>query len=276
MIRRAAAAREPRAARGTGPSRWTADLRLLPSVVAAWVAAAIASGGTAAGSTAWGLGTAALALILVVFVVLHRRLAGRWSAGLAHGLVPVATIALVLLATGGSLARAEAGPVSDAVRSGSPITAVLRVTGEPSALPPGAFGDGERFLVDADVVGGVLRGVRFTSATPVVVLGGAPWSTVGTGDSVRVLGVMEPSDRPGRATAMFLPSSRPTIVRATGWLGTTDTLRADFRSAAEQDGRDRGLLPGMVLGDRTALDPALESNMKTTGLTHLTAVSGAN
>lgn len=276
MIRRAAAAREPRAARGTGPSRWTADLRLLPSAVAAWAAAAIASGGTAAGSTAWGLGTAALALILVVFVVLHRRLAGRWSAGLAHGLVPVATIALVLLATGGSLARAEAGPVSGAVRSGSPITAVLRVTGEPSALPPGAFGDGERFLVDADVVGGVLRGVRFTSATPVVVLGGAPWSTVGTGDSVRVLGVMEPSDRPGRATAMFLPSSRPTIVRATGWLGTTDTLRADFRSAAEQDGRDRGLLPGMVLGDRTALDPALESNMKTTGLTHLTAVSGAN
>ncbi|MPY10775.1 hypothetical protein [Arthrobacter bussei] len=127
--------------------------------MAAWAAAAIASGGTAAGSTAWGLGTAALALILVVFVVvLRRRLAGRWSAGLAHGLVPVATIAFVLLATGGSLARAEAGPVSGAVRSGSPITAVLRVTGEPSALPAGAFGDGERFLVDADVVGGVLRG----------------------------------------------------------------------------------------------------------------------
>ncbi|KQO00903.1 hypothetical protein ASF21_11425 [Arthrobacter sp. Leaf234] len=276
MTRRAAAAAEPLAARGTGPSQWTADLRLLPSAVAAWAAAAVASGGTAAASTAGGLGTATLALVLVVFVVLRRRSARRWFAGLAHGLVPVATIALILLATGGSLARAEAGPVSDAVDSGSPITVVLRVTGEPSALPPGAFGDGERFLVDADVVGGVLRGVGFTAATPVVVLGGAPWSQVGTGDIVRVLGLLQPSTRQGRATAMFLPSSRPTIEHATGWLGATDTLRTDFRTAAEQDGRDRGLLPGMVLGDRTALDPALEADMKITGLTHLTAVSGAN
>jgi len=36
------------------------------------------------------------------------------------------------------------------------------------------------------------------------------------------------------------------------------------------------LLPGLVLGDTSEVDPALTADMKTTGLTHLTAVSGAN
>ena len=36
------------------------------------------------------------------------------------------------------------------------------------------------------------------------------------------------------------------------------------------------LLPGMVMGDRAALDEGLNESMKVLGLTHLTAVSGAN
>ena len=38
----------------------------------------------------------------------------------------------------------------------------------------------------------------------------------------------------------------------------------------------RGLLPGMVTGDTSALDEGLNAAMKTVGMTHLTAVSGAN
>ena len=37
-----------------------------------------------------------------------------------------------------------------------------------------------------------------------------------------------------------------------------------------------GLLPGLVLGDTSMVDARLAADMKTTGLTHLTAVSGAN
>jgi competence protein ComEC len=40
--------------------------------------------------------------------------------------------------------------------------------------------------------------------------------------------------------------------------------------------RPGGLLPGLVVGDTSRLDPALEADFRTTGMTHLTAVSGAN
>ncbi|MDN5887548.1 MAG: ComEC/Rec2 family competence protein [Micrococcaceae bacterium] len=41
-------------------------------------------------------------------------------------------------------------------------------------------------------------------------------------------------------------------------------------------GTGPALLPGMVMGDRSAQGPELDSAMKTAGLAHLTAVSGAN
>ncbi|BBE22899.1 competence protein ComEC [Arthrobacter sp. MN05-02] len=99
---------------------------------------------------------------------------------------------------------------------------------------------------------------------------------MGTGDTVRVLGAVKPADRAGRAAAIFLPASKPAIEEARGWLGYTAELRARFRGLALADGRDGGLLPGMALGDRTGLAADLEEAMQRTGLTHLTAVSGAN
>lgn len=54
-------------------------------------------------------------------------------------------------------------------------------------------------------------------------------------------------------------------------------LKKQFASAAQWlHGDAAGLLPGMVTGDTTGLDESLEAAMKTTGTTHLTAVSGAN
>lgn len=265
-------------------SRWRADLRLLPSAAAAWAAAAIAVRADATSVTAAGLlaATVGLALTCVVFL-LPGRSAGRAPdvpvlalSALSLSLSPVAAVSLVLLSAGGSLARAEAGPLDDAVRSGSPFTAILRVSGEPSLLPSGRFEAGDRYLVEADVIGGRLHRETFTSKTPVVVIGPDVWAGVGTGDTVRVLGTVEPPDRVGRARAVFLPISRPSVEEAEGWLGYTDHLRARFRHLADRDARDGGLLPGMALGDRIGLEPDLENAMKLTGLTHLTAVSGAN
>ncbi|NQD90990.1 ComEC/Rec2 family competence protein, partial [Paenarthrobacter sp. CM16] len=54
-------------------------------------------------------------------------------------------------------------------------------------------------------------------------------------------------------------------------------VRKRFVSAADWLPPDAaGLLPGMVTGDTSALPESLETAMKTTGMTHLTAVSGAN
>ena len=262
-----------RTVRGSGRT----DLRLVPSAAAAWVAATIAVHGGATGATAGGLVAAAGALVLACLVLLAPVGVGRrWRTVSAQALPPAAALTLVLLAAGGSLTRAQAGPVGDAVEGGIPFTAVLRISGEPSSLAPGAFGGGDRYLVDADVTGGVLQGETFASTTPVVVLGPEPWGEVGTGDTVRVLGTAKPSDRAGRAMAVFLPASSPSVDEATGWLGYTKHLRARFRDLSSRDERDGGLLPGMALGDRIGLESGLEADMKATGLTHLTAVSGAN
>ncbi|PPB49902.1 hypothetical protein C4K88_04220 [Arthrobacter pityocampae] len=248
----------------------------MPSAVAAWIAAAAAIHGGATGATAAGLLAGAAGLVIGCVLLVPRGRTPAWVTVTGQALAPAAALALVLLAAGGSLARAESGPVDRAVRAGTPFTAILRISGEPTLLPPGAFGGGDRYLVDAEVIGGVLQGRRFASTTPVVVLASERWGEVGTGDMVRVLGTAKPSDRVGRAGAVFVPASAPSIDDAGGWLGYTDRLRTAFRELSRGDDRDGGLLPGMALGDRTGLDPRLGDAMKTTGLTHLTAVSGAN
>ena len=54
-------------------------------------------------------------------------------------------------------------------------------------------------------------------------------------------------------------------------------LRAGLRRAvAPLPDAERGLLPGLVVGDTSRLDPGLREDFRTVGLTHLTAVSGTN
>jgi competence protein ComEC len=54
-------------------------------------------------------------------------------------------------------------------------------------------------------------------------------------------------------------------------------IRQGLRTASDGLSPDaRGLLPGLVVGDTSNLVPSLATDMRTTNLTHLTAVSGAN
>ena len=54
-------------------------------------------------------------------------------------------------------------------------------------------------------------------------------------------------------------------------------LRSGLRGAVAGTPSDgAGLLPGLVVGDTSGLDPGLEQAMRSSGLTHLVAVSGSN
>ena len=56
-----------------------------------------------------------------------------------------------------------------------------------------------------------------------------------------------------------------------------ERVRAGLREAVRHRAAEpRALVPALVLGDTSAITPALEADFRTTGLTHLTAVSGAN
>lgn len=61
------------------------------------------------------------------------------------------------------------------------------------------------------------------------------------------------------------------------YLGWAAGLRAGFRNAATELPGDGGeLLPGLAIGDTTAVSVELSDAMKASSLSHLTAVSGAN
>jgi competence protein ComEC len=73
------------------------------------------------------------------------------------------------------------------------------------------------------------------------------------------------------ATGPPAPGTAPWSQRAAG------TLRSGLRRAcAGLPEGPRGLLPGLVDGDTSGLDPRVADDFRATGMTHLVAVSGAN
>jgi competence protein ComEC len=61
------------------------------------------------------------------------------------------------------------------------------------------------------------------------------------------------------------------------WLQSVDQVRQGLREAVQARAPEpRALVPALVLGDTSAMTPALTADFATSGLTHLTAVSGAN
>ncbi|WP_209560698.1 ComEC/Rec2 family competence protein [Frigoribacterium sp. PvP032] len=66
-------------------------------------------------------------------------------------------------------------------------------------------------------------------------------------------------------------------VRPSGASGFADSVRSDFRAVtADLPGDGGSLLPGLALGDTSAVGDDLDEAMKASSLSHLTAVSGSN
>ena len=99
-----------------------------------------------------------------------------------------------------------------------------------------------------------------------------------------------PAGTPVTADVRWRADESPGLAGYTGTAGSLETgeptghagwvagVRAALRAASEAHVGEssRGLVPGMVLGDTSLMTPAEEQAYIDTGLTHLTAVSGAN
>ncbi|AMM21087.1 hypothetical protein AX769_14255 [Frondihabitans sp. PAMC 28766] len=97
-------------------------------------------------------------------------------------------------------------------------------------------------------------------------------------DRVRVDGALSAADAGGDLAA-FMTASGPVAIesRAGGLDGAAATLRAAFvRVASTLPGDGAALLPGLSVGDTSAVGGTLDGEMTSAGLSHLTAVSGAN
>jgi competence protein ComEC len=100
----------------------------------------------------------------------------------------------------------------------------------------------------------------------------------GLGDSVVVRATLVPVEG-GGSLAFFARAKSPVTIaaRATGVVQWAEQLRSGLRQTANGlPGDGAALLPGVSIGDTSRVDEGLDRAMKASGLSHLTAVSGAN
>lgn len=275
------------------------DLRLVPIGAGAWlgtvcgvvvptdaeaalvVGVAAVAAGVVLGGTAW-----------VVMRAVGRRRAsrvrGRWgwasspTSRRAAGVTILAACTALSLAAGcaaalGHGSSQRAGPAGDLLLRGGQTVATVQVTGAPAPQRQGrAFGAGPRFTASAVLLHATDAGRAFSASASILIVGGADVGALRAGTTVEVSGRVVPATRPGTA-AMLSITSRPRVVAGDGPLRLVAAVRESLRTSAAWLWSDAaGLLPGMTVGDTTALPAELETAMRDVGLGHLTAVSGAN
>ncbi|MBT1001704.1 ComEC/Rec2 family competence protein [Paenarthrobacter sp. DKR-5] len=263
-----------------------ADFRLVPSALAGWTAAWVGAriAPSASGLTALGLLTSAVLLLALCRGGRRRSLR---AAAVAFAL-PLLAAAVVLAAAGARMSAATAGPVGQAIAGGATVIAELEVTGEPKALVrPDVHTGSDRVAVAATIRAAASNGLLFEAAAPVLVLGDRAWLALQAGERVRAAGTLREAEPGDSVVATFSPGAPPVKTAAGsllrpggGGAGSSpgpQAVRERFRAAAGWLWPEAaGLVPGMVVGDRSAIPAGLNAAMKETGLTHLTAVSGTN
>jgi len=248
------------------------DLRMPALGAAAWLGAIA---GSLAHSTA--LAVAAVGIGLAVGVV---ALAGR-----SHPGVAAAALALLLVAvTAGVIAAVRAervahNPVAALAEEGAAVTVVGTVASDPQHVSRGTSssfgGDEVVWRLSVHEVSG--RGRTFALAAPVLVLGRADDDPVPLGATVRLHGLLVPADD-GDLAALLEPSGDPEVVARPGpWWRAAAAVRAALRDCvAHRPADQRALVPALVDGDDAQVSTQLQDDFRTTGLTHLLAVSGTN
>lgn len=245
------------------------DLRLVPAAAAAWVMTIAAFGGTARQSI--GMGMACLAALPAVLLVSRRR---RYAVAAVMGCA-----ALAALGTGVRMLARDASPLVDLAGRRQSATVHLVVREDPR--PVVARGpSGPRVLFPATVTSVRTLGGRGESGGGrVQVLAPAEgWATLVPSQRVVATGLLAPAGPGDLTSAVLLARGPPDAVGPPSFVQRVAArLRAGLRDSSEVLPREAGgLLPGLVLGDVSTMDPVLADDFREAGMSHLLAVSGAN
>lgn len=247
------------------------DARLPVLAAAAWAGGLVAyRAGPAAGWLAVGLLTGAAVVGVAVWRSAPAAARGRW-----------------LLLTG-ALLVAAAVAASVGVRHGSVGASPLRAWAEERAwaeLEVTAVSDprpvegpwGDQVVLRAKVHAATARGATYDLGGTVVLIGGPDWAGVTLGERLGTAGRLTPADDPD-VGALVTGARSPVRVRGPDlWWRASGAVRASVRDAvAHRPPAEAGLVPALVDGDDAGLPDEVEADFRTTGLTHLTAVSGTN
>jgi competence protein ComEC len=243
------------------------DLRLVPAALTSWAV-------TAAGIL-WTPG--AVAAVLVAAIA-GTAAAGWWGSGRRGLRAAVRTVgagvaAVSVLGTGFAIA---VGLRVDEVRQ-HPIVdrygTVTAVVVSPSETPRSLGGGRLMFRGSLHAVGDHEMSGRVVVFTPVL-----GFSELTAGQPARFRARIREPTRRDLTVAVISATGEPTLGEAAPIQRAAHRIRAGFAAAARSTlpADQAAMLPALVLGDTSALTSQTVAEFRATGLTHLTAVSGAN
>jgi competence protein ComEC len=258
------------------------DLRLGLPAVACWlvcgVLVALPGQAFAAMLMLWA---AALVSAVTLFLLRARIRVARVVGVLCVSLAAASLGASAVCAT--APARRPAALVA-ATGGGRVVTALMRVDSTPVASAASGFADAEKtrrqFRATMTVVQSA--GVEYRLSAPALVFvsqrAGARVAPLQIGSTIRLRATLKPlMPEEGTAFLVFGTSPPGTVGDPPWWLSWANELRSSFsRASTSLPGEGGELLPGLSIGDVSAVSDGLDANMKASSLSHLTAVSGAN
>jgi competence protein ComEC len=262
------------------------ELGLLLPACAAWLSAGIA---LSLSATAGLLGAVALAAVGAAIAATLRR--ERQRADRRHAArqpVRRRVVAAALLCAAGAAAAAawrvaavQRGPLPPLARAHATVTLQLIVTSDPHLSAGSSTGSsrplvvlfGKAIEVSSDIV------PNTSINSPIVVLATGPgWLALQPTQRVTAVGRVSVPQPGELETAVFDARGSPTLIGSASPIErAAGRIRHGLRTAASPLPKGPGgLLPGLVDGDTSGLSPDLVAAFRTTGLTHIVAVSGAN
>lgn len=246
------------------------DARLVPAALVAYMVAGTVMG-RVVGTHWWiavGVGAAG-----VTVATSWRSARVRWlGAGWLAVVVAVVTSWMCSIV----VVSQFAGGICEAIASGGEVVAEGVVVSDPTSIAPGAFSLAEpRWMaaveLDSIAVGGA-DSIRVTSS---VRIAGVDLEPLEAGDRVTVSGTLSEVG-PGRAAAVMWDTTVVSSTEPTGAGRAVRALRDGLRRATAGLAPEIGALTvGMTIGDTRGMSAEQKRDMRGAGLTHLTAVSGA-
>jgi competence protein ComEC len=240
------------------PDAFGIDLRLVPAALTCWTV-------TVAGLF-WGPWAAIAAVVVAVAAVMgvgSRVGAVRWPAVLAVATVGTAFAIVATL----RVHAVQTHPL--AARFGSTVVVTVTPSESPRPIQGGRlmFAAALRELQDAESSGRVM-----------VFAPAAGYSAASAGRPMAFRATVARPKRRDLSVAVLAAVGAPTFGIASTGQRAAAQVRADFADAARLrlPADQAAMLPGLVLGDVSAVEPETTAAFRRAGLTHLTAVSGAN
>ena len=241
------------------------DVRLVPAALISWTV-------TAAGIL-WPVGPAATALCVAVAAVSG---CTRWWTPVDRTAARAVTAGVIVVSAVGAGFGLAITLRANEVRD-NPVTqrfgSVDQVIVTPTESPRSIGADRLMFRADLGAVGAQPGRGRVVVFTPVLGFGEAS-----AGQPLRFRARISRPTRRDLSVAMLTAAGEPVIGQASAMQRLAGSVRRRFAAAASEvlPAGQAALLPALVLGDTSAVPRATGAEFRAAGLTHLTAVSGAN